>query len=124
MTTAEPRPAVRPSVLPSHDPAAIDPARSARGGRSRRRHRSPGRAVTAAVLRRALDRLPLRVRSAGGTTAGLGGPLLEIHDPKAFYGRIGASGLIGFGESYMAGEWDAPDLVGRPHRARRQRGRR
>ncbi|NEB77001.1 class I SAM-dependent methyltransferase, partial [Streptomyces sp. SID14478] len=25
--------------------------------------------------------------------------------------RIGRQGLVGFGESYMAGEWDAPDLV-------------
>ncbi|WP_240999946.1 cyclopropane-fatty-acyl-phospholipid synthase family protein, partial [Streptomyces sp. Tu 4128] len=47
-----------------------------------------------------------------GDTVGLGGPLVEIHDPDAFHGRIGAQGLIGFGESYMAGEWDAPDLVG------------
>ncbi|MYR40550.1 cyclopropane-fatty-acyl-phospholipid synthase family protein, partial [Streptomyces sp. SID5910] len=76
-----------------------------RAGRARR-------AVAAAVLRRALNRLPLRVRFAGGDTIGLGGPLVEIHDPDAFHGRIGAQGLIGFGESYMAGEWDAPDLVG------------
>ncbi|MFI1022055.1 class I SAM-dependent methyltransferase [Streptomyces olivaceus] len=70
------------------------------------------RATTAAVVRRALQRLPLRVRFADGDTVGLGGPLVEVHDPDAFHGRIGAQGLIGFGESYMAGEWDAPDLVG------------
>lgn len=64
------------------------------------------------MVRRALGRLPLRVRFAGGDTVGLGGPLVEVHDPDAFHARIGAQGLIGFGESYMAGEWDAPDLVG------------
>ncbi|MET8169610.1 class I SAM-dependent methyltransferase [Streptomyces sp. NPDC005329] len=68
-------------------------------------------AVTGAVVRRALDRLPLRARYADGTLVGRGGPLLEIRDPRAFHARIGAQGLIGFGESYMAGEWDAPDLV-------------
>ncbi|MFR0354742.1 class I SAM-dependent methyltransferase [Streptomyces sediminimaris] len=72
----------------------------------------PRTAMTRAVLRRALDRLPLRARFAGGDTAGRGGPLLDVHDPRAFYARIGTQGLIGFGESYMAGEWDAPDPVG------------
>jgi cyclopropane-fatty-acyl-phospholipid synthase len=68
-------------------------------------------AVTRAVLRRALERLPLQARFADGTRLGAGGPVIEIHDPAAFHRRIGAQGLIGFGESYMAGEWDAPDLV-------------
>ncbi|MER5381553.1 cyclopropane-fatty-acyl-phospholipid synthase family protein [Streptomyces sp. NPDC002688] len=68
-------------------------------------------AVTRALLRRALERLPLQARFADGTRVGAGGPVIEIHDPAAFHRRIGAQGLIGFGESYMAGEWDAPDLV-------------
>ncbi|GAQ60451.1 SAM-dependent methyltransferase [Streptomyces scabiei] len=68
-------------------------------------------AVTALLVRRALGGLPLRVRFAGSDTAGLGGPLLEVRDPDAFHARVGADGLVGFGESYMAGEWDAPDLV-------------
>ncbi|MEU9136578.1 cyclopropane-fatty-acyl-phospholipid synthase family protein [Streptomyces sp. NPDC048404] len=68
-------------------------------------------AVTRAVVRRALERLPLRARFADGTRAGLGGPVIDIHDPAAFHRRIGAQGLVGFGESYMAREWDAPDLV-------------
>ncbi|WP_262059503.1 class I SAM-dependent methyltransferase [Streptomyces sp. STR69] len=109
MTTAEHRPAVRPSAPPSAPPA-VDPDRwpdvAAPPPASLAR-----RAVTAAVLRRTFERLPLRVRLPDGTTGGQGGPLLEIHDPAAFYGRIGGQGLIGFGESYMAGEWDAPDLV-------------
>lgn len=69
-------------------------------------------ALAERLVRRALSRLPLRARLAGGESVGLGGPLMEIHDPVAFFRRIGASGLIGFGESYMAGEWESPDLVG------------
>ncbi|MFJ9424837.1 class I SAM-dependent methyltransferase [Streptomyces sp. NPDC101249] len=110
MTTAEPRSAVRPSVpAPRTSPVDGDrwpdvaaPPKSS----------SARTAVTTAILRRTLDRLPLRVRFADGTTAGLGGPVLDIRDPKAFHARIGSQGLVGFGESYMAGEWDAPDLVG------------
>ncbi|MYT75333.1 MULTISPECIES: cyclopropane-fatty-acyl-phospholipid synthase family protein [unclassified Streptomyces] len=68
-------------------------------------------AVAAAVVRHALERLPLRVRFADGTELGRGGPLLEVRQPRAFHARIGRDGLIGFGESYMAREWDAPDLV-------------
>ncbi|MFF6956707.1 class I SAM-dependent methyltransferase [Streptomyces sp. NPDC008317] len=78
-------------------------------------------AVAAFLVRRALERLPLRVRLAGADgddagegarTLGLGGPLMRVHDPRSFFRRIGAEGLIGFGESYMAGEWDADDLTG------------
>ncbi|MPY33829.1 class I SAM-dependent methyltransferase [Streptomyces adustus] len=110
MTTVEPRPAaVRRVVRPAA--AGVDPARwpDVAAPRDASRART---AVTAAVVRRALDRLPLRARYADGTEAGRGGPLLEIHAPRAFHARIGARGLIGFGESYMAGEWDAPDLAG------------
>ena len=71
----------------------------------------PRDTVTAALVRRALRGLPLRARLAGSGDVGLGGPLLQVHDPAAFHARIGTGGLVGFGESYMAGEWDAPDLV-------------
>ncbi len=37
---------------------------------------------------------------------------MVVRDPGAFFARIGAGGLIGFGESYMAGEWDCADLTG------------
>ncbi|NED15422.1 cyclopropane-fatty-acyl-phospholipid synthase family protein [Streptomyces sp. SID9124] len=69
-------------------------------------------AVAERIVRRALARLPLRVRLGGREDIGLGGPLMDVRDPDAFFRRIGASGLIGFGESYMAREWDAPDPVG------------
>ncbi|MBM9622581.1 SAM-dependent methyltransferase [Streptomyces zhihengii] len=70
-------------------------------------------AVAERIVRRAIRPLPLRVRLAGEREpAGAGGPLMEVRDPRAFFARIAAGGTIGFGESYMAGEWDAPDLVG------------
>ncbi|MFC9942770.1 class I SAM-dependent methyltransferase [Streptomyces pratensis] len=69
-------------------------------------------AVAERLVRRALSGLPLRARLAGRDSIGLGGPLMEIRRPDAFFRRIGAGGLVGFGESYMAGEWDSPDLVG------------
>ncbi|MFG1665673.1 class I SAM-dependent methyltransferase [Streptomyces sp. Y7] len=75
----------------------------------------PRTAVTRAVVRRALRQLPLRARFAEAgrlVDVGQGGPLLDVRDPRAFHRRIGSQGLIGFGESYLAGEWDAPDLVG------------
>ncbi|MCS0637788.1 cyclopropane-fatty-acyl-phospholipid synthase family protein [Streptomyces sp. LP05-1] len=68
-------------------------------------------AVARTLLRRALGRLPLRVRWGGEPAVGKG-PLLWVRKPDAFHRRIGAGGLIGFGESYMAGEWEADDLVG------------
>lgn len=69
-------------------------------------------AVARAILRRALRRLPLMVEMGGGERLGLGGPLLQVRDPDAFTRRVAAGGLIGFGESYMAREWEAEDLVG------------
>ncbi|MFG3254200.1 class I SAM-dependent methyltransferase [Streptomyces sp. NPDC048172] len=72
----------------------------------------PRTAVARHLVRRALEALPLWTVLPGGETLGTGGPRLEIHDPDSFHRRLGHSGLIGFGESYMAREWDAPDLVG------------
>ena len=77
---------------------------------------SPGRAAVArALFTTAVARLPLRVRLPDGRLAGHGGPdapVMVLHRPREFFRRLGASGLIGFGESYMAGDWDSPDLTG------------
>lgn len=35
-----------------------------------------------------------------------------LRRPDAFYRRWGASGLIGFGEAFQAGDWDSDDLAG------------
>ena len=36
---------------------------------------------------------------------------MVVHDAERLLRRLGDSGLIGFGESYCAGEWDSPDLA-------------
>lgn len=68
----------------------------------------------AALFRRAVAALPLRVEFPDGTILGRGArrepmPRMIVHDPVAFYTRLGQSGLIGFGESYTAGDWTTPD---------------
>ncbi|OEV04175.1 SAM-dependent methyltransferase [Streptomyces oceani] len=68
-------------------------------------------ALAQSFVRRAVARLPLCVTLPDGRTWGRGGPRLELRDPVAFHRRIAVDGLIGFGESYQAGEWEAPDLV-------------
>jgi cyclopropane-fatty-acyl-phospholipid synthase len=70
--------------------------------------------VAARLIRYAVRDLPVRLRLPDGTVLGTGGPQdpeMTVHRPEAFYRRIGASGLIGFGESYQAGEWDSDDLA-------------
>ena len=92
-------------------------------------------AVARAVFTAAVARLPLRVKLSDGhprrhqvpghqipdhqvpghQILGAGGPaapVMILHRPRDFYRRVGASGLIGFGESYMAGDWDCADLTG------------
>ncbi|MFC6705499.1 class I SAM-dependent methyltransferase [Flexivirga alba] len=38
-------------------------------------------------------------------------PTMTIHDPTTMMRRIGTAGMIGFGESYLAGEWDSDELA-------------
>jgi cyclopropane-fatty-acyl-phospholipid synthase len=77
---------------------------------------SPARAAIArALFTAAVARLPLRVRMPDGRFLGAGGPdapVMELRRPRDFFRRFGACGLIGFGESYMAGDWDSTDLTG------------
>ena len=54
-------------------------------------------------------RLPVTVRLEG-RTLGAGGPEMTIHRPDEFFARLGRRALIGFGEGYLSGAWDAPDL--------------
>nr|WP_235947167.1 cyclopropane-fatty-acyl-phospholipid synthase family protein [Nocardia terrae] len=80
-----------------------------RGPRARLRARA-----AAALFRRAVARLPVRVEFPDGTILGAGAdaqplPRMIIRDPDSLFARIGSQGLIGFGESYTAGDWTAPD---------------
>ncbi|MGB3486348.1 MAG: cyclopropane-fatty-acyl-phospholipid synthase family protein [Mycobacterium sp.] len=71
--------------------------------------------VADSLLRRAAARLPLRVAYPDGSVAGAADPTLPtlvLHHPDRLVRRVGTSGLIGFGESYMAGEWSSSDLAG------------
>ncbi|HEY3530502.1 MAG TPA: class I SAM-dependent methyltransferase [Nocardioides sp.] len=69
--------------------------------------------VSAYVARRLFEagvrRLPVTVRLEG-RTLGTGGPEMTIHRPDEFFARLGRGVLIGFGEAYLTGAWDTPDL--------------
>ncbi|MDN5894583.1 MAG: cyclopropane-fatty-acyl-phospholipid synthase family protein [Nocardioides sp.] len=69
--------------------------------------------VSATVARRifshATRRLGVQVLGPGQPQIGTG-PAIELHRPDEFFLRVGSEGLIGFGEGYMAGAWDSPDL--------------
>ena len=72
-------------------------------------------AVAARLLRRTAAALPLRLCYPDGSVVGAADPSMPsliLHQPDRVARRIGTSGLIGFGESYMAGEWDSSDLAG------------
>ncbi|MBV9592968.1 MAG: class I SAM-dependent methyltransferase [Actinobacteria bacterium] len=72
-------------------------------------------AVARQLFRHAADRLPIRVEEPDGRSYGGGGneaPLFRLHRPAAFFHRLGASGTIGFGEAFMAGDWSSDDLAG------------
>jgi cyclopropane-fatty-acyl-phospholipid synthase len=71
--------------------------------------------IARALFRKVVAGLPLQVTEPGRPPAGAGGPgcpVMHLSQPGAFFRRVGAFGLIGLGESYMAGEWDSPDLAG------------
>ncbi|MGZ6825231.1 MAG: class I SAM-dependent methyltransferase [Mycobacteriales bacterium] len=77
---------------------------------------STTRARVARVLfERVVRKLPLHVLLPDGRVLGAGGlegPVLRLRRPEAFYLRIGDSGLVGFGEAFMAGDWETDDLAG------------
>ncbi len=71
-------------------------------------------AIARKLFARIAARMPIRVvLPFGGAFGGgaAGSPQLRLRRPWAFYRRIGAGGLIGFGESFMAGDWDSDDLT-------------
>ncbi|GAA1115022.1 cyclopropane-fatty-acyl-phospholipid synthase family protein [Kitasatospora arboriphila] len=107
-------PAAAPAAEPAAPPTAeVDRTRwpdVARVPRAQLRAALAGR-----LLRRVAHRRGLDVRLPDGSqlvAAPPGAPVLRLHRPADFLARVGATGLIGFGESYQAGDWDAPDLVG------------
>ncbi|MDT0200433.1 class I SAM-dependent methyltransferase [Nocardioides sp. AE5] len=80
-----------------------------------------GAAITRRLLHRIADRLGVRVieDSTGSQSpgarfpvppSGSTAPTLVLHRPEEFFRRVGTDGLIGFGEAWMTGAWDSPDL--------------
>jgi cyclopropane-fatty-acyl-phospholipid synthase len=73
--------------------------------------------VAEAIFKAAVRRLPLEVRYPDGTVLGKAAtpghtyPVMTLNRPEAFAARLGDGGLIGLGESFMAGDWDADDLT-------------
>jgi cyclopropane-fatty-acyl-phospholipid synthase len=63
------------------------------------------------LFRAAVRRLPVTVVE-DQRTLGTGGPVMTIRRPEEFYARVGRDGLIGFGEAYLTGAWEAEDLGG------------
>jgi cyclopropane-fatty-acyl-phospholipid synthase len=65
--------------------------------------------IAAPVARVLVERVARRL----GLTVGPGPEAdLVVHRPEEFHARLGADGLIGFGEAYLTGAWDADDLAG------------
>lgn len=67
------------------------------------------------LLRRAAARLPVRVVYPDGSVVGAADTSLttmRVRRPAALARRLGRSGLIGFGEAYMDGDWDCDNLAG------------
>jgi cyclopropane-fatty-acyl-phospholipid synthase len=103
-----------PVISTTHDTGLkIDPIRwpdvaVARGS-------APRAEIARLLFGAAVASLPIRVGLPDGRRLGAGradAPLMMIGNPGAFFTRLGADGLIGFGESYMAGDWDCADLTG------------
>ena len=96
----------------------VDPRRWPDLGRRRRGLTRRARSAVADRLFRAtVSRLPVRVLLPDGAVIGgaaddARAPTMVLRRPESFTERLGSDGLIGFGESYMAGDWDSPDLGG------------
>ncbi len=103
-----PRPAAH---RPGHRPHPLARPRH----RPSRLKRTVHARVAEQLFRRIADRFPVRVewpdgRVTGGAAAEPDAPTMWLRAPERFFARVGDAALVGFGESYMAGEWDSPDL--------------
>lgn len=74
-------------------------------------HKPVHTAIARALFARVVPSLDVRVQLPDGRLLGGGGsdaPLMRVRSDD-FFRRLGADGLIGFGEAFMAGDWDADD---------------
>src|SRR5262245_44259029 len=99
---------------PNTDPAIVDV--TARWPGLVIPNEAPAKAWLARRLfRLTVRRLPIRVALPGGEMLGAGGPdspVMRIVRPVTFFHRLGIDAKIGFGEAYLAGDWDSDDLAG------------
>ena len=68
-------------------------------------------AIARALFLRVVPRLAVQVELPDGRVVGGGGPAAPVMRIRreAFFRRLGTDGLVGFGEAFMAGDWDADD---------------
>ena len=71
-----------------------------------------GAGLVAQALRRAARDLGMRIDYPDASAAGDYDAAVRVvlREPELFWERVAASGVVGLGESYMAGEWATSDL--------------
>jgi len=67
-------------------------------------------AIAGKLLRTVCRRLEIQLVGPGTPTLE-GMPAIVVRDEDEFLRRVGADGLIGFGEAYLTGAWDSPDIA-------------
>jgi len=67
--------------------------------------------VARSLFLTAVGRLDVTVH-VGRRSYGRGGPVAVVSRPEELFARLGRDQLIGFGEAYLTGAWDAEDLGG------------
>ena len=67
--------------------------------------------IARTLFETAVNRLDVTVH-IGDEAFGRGGPVMVVSRPDEFFLRLGRDQLIGFGEAYLTGAWDAEDLDG------------
>jgi cyclopropane-fatty-acyl-phospholipid synthase len=67
--------------------------------------------VARSISARIMTRIPARVELAGGEVLGDGSATttITVANPAGLFSRMGHEPIIGFGDSYMAGDWRAAD---------------
>jgi cyclopropane-fatty-acyl-phospholipid synthase len=64
------------------------------------------------MLKRVVTYTKIRVTFPDGTAWGdPHSPSMRVINPDSFFTRLGRDGLIGFGESYMAGDWESDEII-------------
>jgi cyclopropane-fatty-acyl-phospholipid synthase len=113
MTSVHADPSRAPAATTSAGPPASAPVDLHRWPAMAAPVPAPLRAhVARQLLARVARQTGVRVTLPDGTGFGpTGGPVMIVRHPERFFARLGRDGKIGFGEAYMAGDWDTDDLV-------------